>query len=149
MEKERLFFDPENPNMPISELLEKGRDISDISSFGIMIKDAMEKNQKIYEIIGSVFPKMQQIAKIEVRRSIDCQIEKDGKYWFSWCPQLDIASQGRTTKEAINNLRASIEIFLEDDDSRIHRQSGVRFFQIEIREDKSICHDSHLCHQVI
>ncbi|HDH41603.1 MAG TPA: type II toxin-antitoxin system HicB family antitoxin [Candidatus Altiarchaeales archaeon] len=42
--------------------------------------------------------------------------EDDG--FVSWCPELDIASQGDTIKESVENLKA-IEPYLEDEDTEL------------------------------
>ncbi len=40
-------------------------------------------------------------------------IEKDGDWFVALCPELDIASQGKTVEEARKNLAEAIELFLE------------------------------------
>jgi predicted RNase H-like HicB family nuclease len=45
--------------------------------------------------------------------------QKEGKFYVSWCPELDIASQGETIEEAIENLKEAIELYLEDEDAQI------------------------------
>jgi len=42
--------------------------------------------------------------------------EDDG--FVSWCPELDIASQGDTIEESVENLKA-IEPYLEDEDAEL------------------------------
>ncbi|PMB74581.1 type II toxin-antitoxin system HicB family antitoxin [Candidatus Bathyarchaeota archaeon] len=44
---------------------------------------------------------------------------KEGDMYVSWCPDLDIASQGKTVEEALNNLKEAIELYLEDEDAQI------------------------------
>jgi predicted RNase H-like HicB family nuclease len=46
-------------------------------------------------------------------------VQKEGKWYVSWCPELDIASQGETIEEAIENLKEAIELYLEDEDAQI------------------------------
>jgi predicted RNase H-like HicB family nuclease len=46
-------------------------------------------------------------------------IQKEGKWYVSWCPELDIASQGETIEEAIENLKEATELYLEEDDTQI------------------------------
>jgi len=46
-------------------------------------------------------------------------VKKEGKWYVSWCPELDIASQGKTVEEAIENLKEAIEIYLEDEDAQV------------------------------
>jgi hypothetical protein len=39
------------------------------------------------------------------------------------CPEVDIASQGKSIEEALINLKEALELFLEDED--IEKPSGV------------------------
>ena len=32
------------------------------------------------------------------------------------CPEVDVASEGRTVEEAMKNLREAVELYLEDED---------------------------------
>ncbi len=43
----------------------------------------------------------------------------EGKLQIAWCPELDIASQGKKVEEAISNLREAIDLYLEDEDAKI------------------------------
>ncbi|QOJ23421.1 MAG: type II toxin-antitoxin system HicB family antitoxin [Gammaproteobacteria bacterium] len=40
-------------------------------------------------------------------------IEREGSGYVSFCPELDIASQGDTVHEARENLREALELFFE------------------------------------
>ena len=40
-------------------------------------------------------------------------IEAEGDGYVSLCPELDIASQGDTVKEARDNLREALELFFQ------------------------------------
>lgn len=40
-------------------------------------------------------------------------IEREGDGYVSLCPELDIASQGRTVEEARENLKEALELFFE------------------------------------
>ncbi len=40
-------------------------------------------------------------------------IEREGDWYVTLCPELDIASQGQSVEEARNNLVEAIELFLE------------------------------------
>lgn len=42
------------------------------------------------------------------------QIWKEGNMYTSYCPELDVASCGKTVKEARKNLKEAIEIFIEE-----------------------------------
>jgi len=40
-------------------------------------------------------------------------LEREGDVFVALCPELDVASQGRTVEEATANLREAVELFLE------------------------------------
>lgn len=40
-------------------------------------------------------------------------IQRDGDAYVSFCPELDIASQGDDVREATKNLQEAVELFLE------------------------------------
>ena len=40
-------------------------------------------------------------------------IEREGDGYVSFCPELDIASQGNNVEEARDNLREALELFFE------------------------------------
>jgi len=40
-------------------------------------------------------------------------IEREGDGYVLLCPELDVASQGKTIEEARDNLREALELFLE------------------------------------
>ena len=40
-------------------------------------------------------------------------IEREGEGYVSLCPELDVASQGKTIEEARDNLREALELFFE------------------------------------
>jgi len=44
---------------------------------------------------------------------------KEDRLQIAWSPELDIASQGKTVEDALNNLREAIELYLEDEDAKI------------------------------
>lgn len=44
---------------------------------------------------------------------------KEGKLQVAWCPELDIASQGKSVEESLSNLRETVELYLEDEDAKI------------------------------
>ena len=43
-------------------------------------------------------------------------VHREGDWCVTWCPELDIASQGHTVEEALSNLRDALELHLEDQD---------------------------------
>lgn len=40
-------------------------------------------------------------------------IKREEDYYVALCPELDIASQGKTTEEAKDNLVEAVELFFE------------------------------------
>ncbi len=43
-------------------------------------------------------------------------IHKEGNWFVSLCPEIDVASQGSTVEESIDNLREAVQLYLEDED---------------------------------
>lgn len=60
-------------------------------------------------------------------------IRKENPIYVSWCPELNIASQGKTIENAIKNIREAIELYLEDKDAYV----PAELYQSE-REEKPI-----------
>ncbi len=48
-----------------------------------------------------------------MKRRLTAIIEREGDGYVSLCPELDIASQGNTIREARENLREALELFFE------------------------------------
>ena len=46
-------------------------------------------------------------------RQLTAIIEREGNGYVSFCPEIDVASQGDTVQEASNNLREAVELFFE------------------------------------
>jgi len=45
--------------------------------------------------------------------SVPISVRKEGKWFYSSCEVLDVHSQGKTKKEASNNLIEALQLFLE------------------------------------
>ncbi len=45
--------------------------------------------------------------------SFSAIVEKEGRLFVALCPELDIASQGKTIDSALNNLKEAVSLFLE------------------------------------
>lgn len=50
-------------------------------------------------------------------------VNKDGKWYVASSPELGITSQGRSVQLALENLRESIELYLQDKDAKIPETS--------------------------
>ncbi len=48
-----------------------------------------------------------------MQKQLTAIIEREGDGYVSLCPELDIASQGKSVEEARSNLREAIELFVE------------------------------------
>ena len=46
-------------------------------------------------------------------QSVTCLVKKEGSQYVSLCVELDVASCGKTKKEAMEGLRNAIEAYLE------------------------------------
>ncbi len=49
-----------------------------------------------------------------MRWKLKCVVEPEDDWYVSYCEELGIASQGKTTNEAKRNLEEAIEMFFED-----------------------------------
>jgi predicted RNase H-like HicB family nuclease len=64
-------------------------------------------------------------------------IEREGDGYVSLCPELDIASQGRSIEEARENLREALELFFEaaspeEIQQRLHEKVYVTRVEVAI-----------------
>lgn len=62
-------------------------------------------------------------------------IEQEGDGYVALCPELDVASQGKTVEEARDNLREALELFFEtaspqEIEKRLHGEVFVT--QVEV-----------------
>lgn len=56
-------------------------------------------------------------------RQFTALIEREGGWYVALCPELDIASQGRTVEEARCALVEALELFLKTaDESEVHER---------------------------
>lgn len=67
-------------------------------------------------------------------------VQKEGKWYVSWCPELDIASQGEIIEEAIENLKEAIELYLEDEDAQIPTAGQVFTTTVEVSSHVKTSH---------
>lgn len=66
----------------------------------------------------------------------DVVITKEDDIYSSWCPQLDIASSGKTIEEAKNNLQEAIELYLEDEDVVISKNdTSLTLTSVEVSKN--------------
>jgi predicted RNase H-like HicB family nuclease len=63
-------------------------------------------------------------------------VTKEGKLYVSWCPEIDVASQGKTIELALANLKEAVELYLEDEDAPRARGTPI-ITTIEVRDGKA------------
>jgi predicted RNase H-like HicB family nuclease len=59
-------------------------------------------------------------------------ITKEGKWFVSYCPELGVASQGRTKKSSVKNLKEAVELYLEDDSVSVPEKREVVEFKAKV-----------------
>ena len=72
---------------------------------------------------------------MEQVRRLTALIERDEDTYVALCPELDIASQGRTIEEARSNLIEALTLFFEvADPSEVQHRLGSEVFvtQVEV-----------------
>lgn len=72
------------------------------------------------------------------KRNLTAIIEKEGDGYVSFCPELDIASQGDTIEAARDNLREALELFFEtasenEIKERLHDEVLVTRLSVSVR----------------
>lgn len=46
-------------------------------------------------------------------------VHKEGPWFVAWCPEVDVASQGKTVEDSLASLREALELRLEDEDVQL------------------------------
>lgn len=69
------------------------------------------------------------------QRVFTAVLEREGDGYVSWCPELDVVSQGGTIEQAQSNLREAVELFLEtasatEIESRLHSEVYVTRLEV-------------------
>lgn len=70
-------------------------------------------------------------------RQLTAIIEKEGDGYASFCPDLDVASQGNSIEEARDNLREAIELFFEcaspeEVSARLHEEVYITHLEVAV-----------------
>ena len=70
-------------------------------------------------------------------RQLTAIIEREGDEYVAFCPEVDVASQGKTVDEARKNLREALELFFEiaspeEIDERLHYKVYVTNVEIAV-----------------
>jgi predicted RNase H-like HicB family nuclease len=72
-----------------------------------------------------------------MQKQLTAIIEREDNGYVSFCPEIDIASQGDTIEEARENLREALELFFETASSkeiktRLHDEVYVTRMEIAV-----------------
>jgi predicted RNase H-like HicB family nuclease len=64
-------------------------------------------------------------------------IEREGNLYVALCPELDIASQGKTVEKARTNLIEALELFFEtasphEIDERLHNEVFITRLEVSV-----------------
>ena len=65
-----------------------------------------------------------------MKQVFTASVTKEGSWYVSQCLEVDVASQGETEAEALNNLREALELYFEPPRPTIIPQ--VRTIEVEI-----------------
>jgi len=69
-------------------------------------------------------------------------ITKEEKWYVALCPELDVASQGKSVEEALSNLKEALELYLADEDVKLpetRERPFVTIIKVEVNEKASKC----------
>ncbi len=74
---------------------------------------------------------------MKTKRNFTAIIEKDDDMYVALCPELDVASQGKSVEEARKNLKEAIELFLETAEpseirERLHSELFVTQLEVDV-----------------
>ena len=72
-----------------------------------------------------------------MKKQLTAFIEREGNGYVSLCPEFEIASQGDTVEEALENLREALELFFETASpeevrTRLHEEVYVTRVEIAV-----------------
>ncbi|MBN1114634.1 MAG: type II toxin-antitoxin system HicB family antitoxin [Oligoflexia bacterium] len=59
-------------------------------------------------------------------------IWKEDDLFVAKCAELGVASQGKTEKEALNNLKEAVELYLEDTPARAIIKPEIKKFKVAV-----------------
>jgi len=70
------------------------------------------------------------------RRSLEFSsvVSKEGKWYVANCPELEIASQGKSVELALENLREAIELYLRDEDAKVPEANCSARSEVQLKK---------------
>jgi predicted RNase H-like HicB family nuclease len=72
---------------------------------------------------------------VRVKRRFSAAVWREGDWFVSQCLDVDVASQGRTKEEALENLREALELYFEL--SLATHPPQVRHIEVEVGAARS------------
>ena len=63
---------------------------------------------------------------MKAHRQFSAVVEKEDDWYVALCPEVDVASQGKSFEEAVANLKEAVELYLEDEDVK-KEMAGRKF----------------------
>ena len=68
-------------------------------------------------------------------QTFTASISREGKMFVAQCLEIDVASQGKSEDDAINNLKEALELYLEPPRSTV--MPKLRKFEVSINSDET------------
>ena len=68
-------------------------------------------------------------------QNFTASISQEGELFIAQCLEIDVASQGKSEDDAINNLKEALELYLEPPRSTV--MPKLRKFEISINSDET------------
>ncbi|MFN3420118.1 MAG: type II toxin-antitoxin system HicB family antitoxin [Armatimonadota bacterium] len=71
-----------------------------------------------------------------MKRKFNAVVWKEGKWFVAQCLEVDVASQGRTEQEALENLREALELYFEEPQptvkSKVKKVTNPKVAEVEV-----------------
>jgi predicted RNase H-like HicB family nuclease len=64
-------------------------------------------------------------------------VKKGEKQYVALCPEVDVASQGHTVEEAIENLKEAVELFIEVEGPSSLSNEELIITSIEVKDEET------------
>jgi predicted RNase H-like HicB family nuclease len=65
-----------------------------------------------------------------MKRPFSASVSREGDWYVSQCLEVDVASQGETEEEALDNLREALELYFEPPTAT--RPPKIRTIEVEV-----------------
>ena len=71
-----------------------------------------------------------------MRRKFTASVTKEGRWFVAQCIEVDVASQGKTEQEALDNLREALELYF--DSPRRHTVPHLHKLVVNLNEAAAV-----------